>query len=153
ATWSVMRRVHLGGGYSHTTMQATPLFPASSASDYASGTISVALASGQTLFTNTTWNRNVGGLATSRRTLRRRVDAGLSPQSGRRLANTLQLSIGSLADPLQLGSRGEQSIRDNATLAIPGGSINASVSHDRLSPSLVARLHQQLNLLAPGLQP
>jgi hypothetical protein len=153
ANWNVVRRLRTGVSYSHTTMQATTLFPASSTSDYVSSTVNLSPVRSQTLFANTTWNRTIGGLGAAGQTLGRRVDIGLSSQFGRRVANSLQLSAGSLADPLQLNSRGEVSFRDNATLMVRGGSINLSASHDRLRPSLVSRLRQQLNLLAPGLQP
>jgi SdrD B-like domain len=152
-SWNVVQRLRIGAGYSHNTTQATPLFPASSRSDYLSQTINLTLARHHTLFLNGTWNRNVGGLGAVGEQVGRRLDAGLSSQFGARAANSFYVSSGALADPLQFNSRGEFSVRENLTVAVRGGSINVSASHDRLSPSLVARLRQQVSLLAAGLQP
>ena len=71
---------------------------------------------------------------------------------GPKVANNFQFSAGALADPLQLASRSQFSVRDSVSVVTGRGSLNVSVSHDRLSPSLVARLREQLNLLAPGLR-
>jgi hypothetical protein len=153
ANWNITHRLRTGLGYSHTATQSTPLFPASSTSDYVSSTLSASLTQHHTVFANTTWNRNIGGLGMVGELTGRRVDAGVSSQFGRRIANNVQLSAGALADPLQLNSRSQFTFRDSATIAIRGGSLNVSFSHDRLSPSLVARLQQQVNLLAVSLQP
>jgi hypothetical protein len=150
--WNVTRRLRTGLGYTHTATEATPLFPARSTSDYLSSAVSVALTRNHTLFANGVWNRNLGGLGLAGQLTGRRLDTGLSSQLGPKVANNVQLSAGALADPLQLASRSQFSVRDNLSVVTGRGSVSVSFSHDRLSPSLVARLREQLNLLAPSLQ-
>ena len=153
ANLGVTARFRSGVGYSHTTTQPTPLFPAHSSSDYATQTLSFMLTRNHTVFSNATWNRNVGGLGIAGRQFGRRLDAGISSQFSRGAANHAQMSLGALADPLEVNARSEFSLRDDVTITMRSASLNVSVSHNRLSASLVTRLRQQLNLLAPGLQP
>ncbi|HEX7794469.1 MAG TPA: SdrD B-like domain-containing protein [Vicinamibacterales bacterium] len=152
ANWNVTSRLSTGVGYTHTETEATPLFPASGSSDYVSSTINLAVTQAHTLFANTVWNRNLGGLGTPGQLRGRRLDTGLGSRLGRYVRNDFQFSVGALADPLQLASRGQFTVRDTLGLTTRRGGINVSFVHDRLNPSLVARLHEQLNLLAPGLQ-
>jgi SdrD B-like domain len=152
ATLKASSRLSTSIGYSHTETEATPLFPAHAISDYVSGNVSVAVARNHTLFTNAVWNRNVGGLGPTGQLTGRRLDIGLGSRIGRFVTNDVQFSAGALADPLQLASRGQFTVRDTLSVATGRRSLSISVAHDRLSPSLVARLRDQLNLLAPGLQ-
>ena len=152
ATLKPSRRLSTSIGYNHTETEATPLFPAHSVSDYVSSTVNVAIAHDHTVFANTVWNRNLGGLGTTGLLTGRRLDTGLGSRLGRYVSNDFQVSAGALADPLQLASRGQFTVRDTLTVATARRSLSVSVTHDRLSPSLVARLRDQLNLLAPGLQ-
>lgn len=153
ATWNVSRFLRTGVGYTHTATEATPLFPASSSSDSVSSTISLALTRHHTVFANGVWNANTGGLGGTGRLTGRRFDTGISSQVASKVSNNFQLSTGALADPLQLASRSEFSVRDSVSVVTGRGSLSVSFSHDRLSPSLVARLREQLNLIAPSLQP
>ena len=150
--WNASGRLSVGIGYNHAETVATPLFPANSISDYLSSTVNVAVTHDHTVFANTVWNRNLGGLGTAGQLTGRRLDTGLGSRLGRYVRNDFQLSVGALADPLQLASRGQFTVRDTLGLMTRRGALNVSFVHDRLSPSLVARLHEQLNLLAPGLQ-
>jgi hypothetical protein len=149
--WNAGSRVSTGIGYTHTETESTPLFPASATSDYLSSTINVAVTHAHTVFANSVWNRNLGGLGTPGLVTGRRLDTGLGSRIGH-VRNDFEISLGALADPLQLTSRGQFTVRDTLGLTTRRGAINVTFMHDRLSPSLVARLHQQLNLLAPGLQ-
>jgi len=152
-SWKPSRRVTIGSSFEHTGTQATPLFPAAAKSDLTTGFISVAVTKSHTLFANSLWTRNAGGLVVTPGTNGRRLDTGLSSRFGPRISNTFQLSSGALTDPLQIDSRSDFSLRDTLSVALQGGSsVNISFAHDRLSPSLVARLRQQINLLAPELQ-
>jgi SdrD B-like protein len=152
ASWNATSRLSVGGGYTHAETEATPLFPASATSDYVSSTVNVAVTHAHTLFANSVWNRNLGGLGTPGQLTGRRLDTGLGSRLGEKWRNDFQISVGALADPLQLTSRGQFTVRDTIGLTTRRGGLNVSFVHDRLSPSLVARLHEQLNLLAPGLQ-
>jgi hypothetical protein len=150
--WNATSRLSTGVGYTHTETEATPLFPANATSDYLSSTVNVAITRQHTLFANTVWNRNIGGLGSAGQLTGRRLDTGVGSRLGPHLRNDFQISVGALADPLQLASRGQFTVRDTLGLTTRRGAINITFVHDRLSPSLVARLHDQLNLLAPGLQ-
>ena len=63
-----------------------------------------------------------------------------------------EVSVGTVADPLQLNASSQFSLRDNLTVPVRGGTLNFGVYHNRLNPSLVARLDEQLGLLSPALQ-
>ena len=117
----VTRRLRTGFGYMHTATEKTPLFPANSKSDYVSSSVSMALTRGHTVFANGVWNRNLGGLGNAGQLSGRRLDTGLSSQFGRKIANNFQLSVGALADPLQLASRSQFSVRENLSVVTGRG--------------------------------
>ncbi len=152
AVWRVLPRLTAAAGYDHTEMGATAFSPDRVSSRNVTSSINVSVARGHVLYATSVWNRVTGSLGSTALTTGRRLDTGWNAQFGASLSNTLQLSSGALADPLDVSSRGDFSIRNTTSATFTRGSVNVSFSHDRLSPSLVARLRQRIDLLAPDLQ-
>ncbi len=151
--WRPLSRLSANVAYDYTTTQPTALFRASSTSNYLSAGVSITLPASITMYANSVRNHLVGGLgATTPETTGHRYDAGISNRFGRLIANSVQVSSGSLADPLRIDSRSDFSLRDTFSVSLKKHSLNVSFSHDRLNPSLVARLRSQINLLSPELQ-
>lgn len=152
ASWKPIAALTAAVGYDHTVASATPLVPDRSSADYTTASTALGLTRAHTLFASGVWNRTVHGFGLTRQTTGRRLNSGLSSQFGRAIANTFQLSAGALVDPLQVDSRADFSVRNHTSVTVKGGTFNVSISHDRLDRSLVSRLRQRLDLLAPDLQ-
>lgn len=152
AVWRALPRLTASAGYDHTEMHATAFSPDRVSSRNVSSSINVSVAPRHVLYATSIWNRATGSLGATALTTGRRLETGWNAQFGARLTNTLQLSSGALADALDVNSRGEFSIRNTTSATFTGGSMSVSFSHDRLSPSLVSRLRQRIDLLAPELQ-
>ncbi|HEX7959181.1 MAG TPA: SdrD B-like domain-containing protein, partial [Terriglobales bacterium] len=66
--------------------------------------------------------------------------------------NSAQVSFGSLGDPLLINSQSQMSLRDSLNFRVKQQTFNLNVSHDRVDPSLVNALNQQIQLLPDALK-
>lgn len=70
----------------------------------------------------------------------------------RQVSNAVQLTIGSVQDPLQLHTGDEWNIRDSVRLQIPRGTLMLNIGHNETDPSLAQRVYGRLGLLPLALQ-
>jgi hypothetical protein len=70
----------------------------------------------------------------------------------RHITNTVQLTIGSQQDPLQLHTGDEWNIRESVRMPISHGDLSLSFGHNQTDPSLVQRLAGRLGLLPLSMQ-
>jgi hypothetical protein len=68
------------------------------------------------------------------------------------ISNAVQLTIGSVQDPLQLHSGDEWNIRESIRMPVSHGNVSFSFGHNQTDPSLVQRLSGRLGLLPLSLQ-
>jgi len=68
------------------------------------------------------------------------------------MTNNAQVTIGSVQDPLQISSEDQFSVRDSISIPIKSQVLLLGIEHDRVQPSLVSKLNQELGLLSPALQ-
>ncbi|HKO19863.1 MAG TPA: SdrD B-like domain-containing protein, partial [Acidobacteriaceae bacterium] len=81
-----------------------------------------------------------------------RYDASLNSQITPRVGNNAEVTVGSIQDPLQINSEDRLTLRDTVSFPIKRHTVLLGVEHDRVQPSLLAKLNQELNLLSPALQ-
>lgn len=135
----------------HTEIVPGLIYRVRGSTDYLSPNLVYNLARGETLNFAYTYSRNTGGFTSGVNT-GNRYDVALQSQIGPRLANNAQVTFGSVQDPLQISSQDDFSVRDSISVPIRGQTLLLGVEHDRVQPSLIARLNQELNLLSPALQ-
>jgi hypothetical protein len=70
----------------------------------------------------------------------------------RQISNAVQLSIGSVQDPLQLHTGDTWSLRDSVRMPISHGTLSMSVGHNEADPSMIQRISGRLGLLPLTLQ-
>ena len=137
--------------YQHTITQAFGTILHAGSSDYLSPSFSWRINHRDDLGFGYTFSRNEGGFS-NQATTGNRFDTNWRHQLKPRVINTMQLTAGSVQDPLQLSSEDEFSFRDSLTFLIKGGSMSVGFEHDRRNPSLVRKLGSELELLSPALQ-
>ena len=135
----------------HSTITPGLIYRVPGRNDYVSPSAAFTLSRGETLNFSYTYSRNTGGF-TPATTTGNRYDVSLNSQLAPRVANTAQVTIGSVQDPLQISSQDQFSVRDSLSIPIKGQSLLLGVEHDRVNPSLITKLNQELNLLSPQLQ-
>jgi len=82
-----------------------------------------------------------------------RYDVALNSQLTARMDKQCQVTIGSVQDPLQISSEDQFSVRDSISIPIKEPSALLGIEHDRVQPSLVSKLNQELGLLSPLCRP
>ena len=135
----------------HSTIIPGLIYRVRGSNDYVSPAAALNLSRGETLNFSYTYSRNTGGF-TAGTTTGNRYDVSLNSQLAQRVANTAQVAIGSVQDPLQISSQDQFIVRDSISLPIKGQTVQLGVEHDRVNPSLITKLNQELNLLSPQLQ-
>jgi hypothetical protein len=137
--------------YQHTITQAFGTILHAGSSDYLAPSFSWRINHRDDLGFGYTFSRNEGGFS-NQATTGNRFDTNWRHQLKPRVSNAMQLTVGSVQDPLQLSSEDEFSFRDSLTFLIRGGSMSVGFEHDRRNPSLVRKLGSELELLSPALQ-
>ena len=137
--------------YEHNVITPGLIYRVAGTSDYLSPSLAYLLSRGETLGFSYIYSRNTGGLTTTTST-GNRYDAFLNSQITQNTSNNAEVTIGSIQDPLQINSEDRLSIRDTVSFAVKRHQILLGVEHDRVQPSLLAKLNQEINLLSPALQ-
>ncbi len=137
--------------YQHTITQAFGTILHAGNSDYLAPSFSWRINHRNDVGFGYTFSRNEGGFS-NQATTGNRFDTNWRHQLKPRVSNAMQLTVGSVQDPLQLSSEDQFSLRDSLTFLIKGGSMSVGVEHDRRNPSLVRKLGSELELLSPALQ-
>ena len=145
------RRLTQGVYFEHSEISPGLVYRMRGSSDYLSPSFGYNFARGETLNFAYTYSRNSGGFTAGTST-GNRYDLTLNSQLANRVANTAQVTMGSLQDPLQISSQDQFSVRDSISLPIKSQTLLLGVEHDRVQPSLIAKLNQELGLLSPQLQ-
>lgn len=144
-------RLTQGLYYDHSTITPGLIYRVAGSSDYISPSAALSLSRGETVNLTYAYSRNTGGF-TPATTTGSRYDVSLNSQLAPRVTNAAQVSIGSVQDPLQISSQDQFSVRDTISFPIKGQSVLLGVEHDRVNPSLITKLNQELNLLSPQFQ-
>jgi hypothetical protein len=137
--------------YEHTSISPGEIYRFSGSSDYFSPNLGFVIAHGETLNFSYTLSRSSGGFS-SGSTVGNRYDVSLSSMLAAHLANTAEVTIGSIQDPLQINSEDQLTIRDSVSVPIKGQSLLLSFEHDSVQQSLISKLNQEISLLSPVLQ-
>lgn len=137
--------------YEHTNVSPGLIYRFKGSSDYLSPSLGYLLARGESLNFGYTYSRNSGGFGTGD-TSSNRYDFSLNSQLTQSISNSAQATIGSVQDPLQINSQDQFSIRDAVTLPIKGQTLSLGIEQDRVQPSLLSKLNQEISLLSPVLQ-
>lgn len=144
-------RLTQGIYYEHTDVSPGQIYRFSGSSDYLSPNLGYLLARSETLNFAYTYSRNSGGFNSGAST-GNRYDVSLSSMFAAHLANTAQVTIGSIQDPLQINSEDQLTIRDSISVPIKGQTLLLGVEHDNVQQSLITKLNQEISLLSPALQ-
>lgn len=137
--------------YEHTDVTPGLIYRFSGSSDYLSPSFAYLLTRGETLNFVYTYSRNVGGFTPGVAT-GNRYDVSLNSQLTRQIANNAQATIGSIQDPLQINSEDQFTLRDSISVPIKGQIFLFGVEQNRVQPSLISKLNQEITLLSPLLQ-
>ena len=135
----------------HSTITPGLIYRVPGSSDYFNPSTTLSLSRGEALNFSYIYSRNTGGFNPGT-TTGNRYDVSLNSQLAPRVTNAAQVSIGSVQDPLQISSQDQISVRDTIAFPVKGQSVLVGVEHDRVNPSLVTKLNQEINLLSPQLQ-
>lgn len=137
--------------FEHTTISPGLVYRVAGGYDYLSPTVAYNLSRKETMNFTYTHSSNNGGFVAGTST-GNRYDVQLNSQLARRIANNAQVTLGSVQDALQINSQDDFSVRDSISVPIRGQSLLLGFEHDRVQPSLIQRLNQELTLLSPNLQ-
>lgn len=145
---------HLSEGFygEHTEISPGLIYRFKGATDYLSPNVAFHIARGESLNVAYTYSRNSGGFTAGGATTGNRYDVSLNSELTPRIANSAQVTIGSVQDPLQINSADQFSARDSISIPIKSQTLLLGVEQDRVQPSLTAKLNQELGLLSPTLQ-
>lgn len=150
-SYRLSSRLTQGLYYDHTEVTPGLVYRYQGSSDYLSPNVGVRISRGEAVNFGYTYSRNSGGF-TSTTATGNRYDVSLSSQITQRIANNAQATIGSIQDPLQITSEDRFTVRDSISLPIKSQTLLLGVEHDRVNPSLISKLNQELSLLSPALQ-
>ena len=137
--------------YEHTDITPGLIYRVPGNSDYLSPGISYQISRGENLGFYYIYSRNTGGF-TSTSSTGNRYDASLNSQITPQVGNNAEVTVGSIQDPLQINSEDRLTLRDTVSFPIKRHTVLLGVEHDRVQPSLLAKLNQELNILSPALQ-
>lgn len=144
-------RLTQGVSFEHDDISPGLIYSVKGSSEFISPTLGYLITRGETLNFAYTYSRSSGGFGTNSST-GNRYDISLSSRIAPSVLNSAQVTIGSFQDPLQINSQDQFSLRDSITMPVKGQTVIFGVEHDRVGPSLIAKLNQELNLLSPALQ-
>ena len=150
-SYKTSARLTQGLYYEHTDVTPGLIYQFSGSSDYLNPNMGFILGRGETMNFGYTYSRNQGGFTAAAST-GNRYDASLSSLLSAHLANTAQVTIGSIQDPLQINSEDQLTVRDSISIPIKGQTLLLGFEHDSEQPSLIAKLNQELSVLSPVLQ-
>jgi len=150
-SYRLTSRLTQGLYYDHTEVVPGLIYRFKGSSDYLSPNWGLKISRGETVNFAYTFSRNQGGFTATTAT-GNRYDLSLSSQITQRIANNAQATLGSIQDPLQITSEDRFTVRDTISLPIKGQTLLLGVEHDRVNPSLVSKLNQEIGLLSPVLQ-
>lgn len=137
--------------FEHTTISPGLVYRVRGGYDYLSPTLAYTLSRKERVNFTYTHSSNSGGFAAGSST-GNRYDVSLNSQFAQHIANTAQVTVGSVQDALQINSRDDFSVRDSISVPVKGQTLLLGFEQDRVQPSLIQRLNQELNLLSPSLQ-
>ena len=137
--------------YQHVITQAFAGITTSGNSDYISPGVTLKVGKKQDVSFNYTYSHSVGGFSSVSST-GNRLDSYWHYLFTRNVSNSLQVSVGSLQDPLQISSQDQYLFSDTFGFPVKGGHLFLAFEHDRTDPSLVSKLRSELSLLSPQLQ-
>lgn len=137
--------------YQHVNTQAFAGVTTSGNSDYLSPGLAVKVGKRQDVSFNYSYSHSAGGFSSESAT-GNRLDSYWHFLFTRNVSNSLQVSVGSLQDPLQINSEDQYLFSDTFGFPVKGGHLYLAFSHDRTNPSLVSKLRSELGLLSPQLQ-
>lgn len=149
--YNMNSRLRPGFYFDHTDISPGLIYRFAGSSDSFSPNVGLRLSRTESLSLTYTRSRNSGGFFATT-TAGNRYDALLNSQITPRVSNSAQLTVGSIQDPLQINSQDQFTVRDTLSLPIWNQLFLFGVEHDRVNPSLVSRLNQELSLLSPALQ-
>jgi len=150
-SYRISSRLTEGFNFDHTNISPGLIYRFAGSNDYFSPNFTLHVSRGESLNVSYTYSKNNGGLASTVST-GNRYDVSLNSQLAARASNTAQVTIGSVQDPLQINSENQFSIRDTVSIPVKGQTLLLGVEHDRVQPSLISKLNQELSLLSPALQ-
>lgn len=149
-SYRTSQRLTQGLYFEHTNISPGLIYRVGGSTDYVSPNLSFHISRGESLSTTYTYSRSTGGFSAAT-TTGSRYDLSLNSQLTDRIGNSAQVTLGAVQDPLQINSEQQLSIRDSISLPIKGQILLLGIEHDRVQPSLVTKLNQELNLLSPVL--
>jgi len=150
-SYRLSSRLTQGLYFDHTDITPGLIYRVRGSSDYVSPALGYRLSQGETVNFTYTYSRNSGGF-TAGTTTGNRYDVTLNSQFAARVSNNAQVTVGSIQDPLQINSQDQSTVRDSISFPIKGQLLLLGVEHDRVNPSLISKLNQELSLLSPQLQ-
>ena len=150
-TQALGSRISLSTAYQHVKAQPNVLFNTKSTYDYVNPSLSILLTPTERITLNYGVTHIDSNLPSSKRNNQRR-EAALSSQFASWLNNSAQVSFGSLGDPRLINAQSQMSLRDTLNFRVKQHTFNLNVSHDRVDPSLVNALNQQIQLLPDPLK-
>lgn len=150
-TQALGSRISLSTAYQHVRAQPNVLFNTKSTYDYVNPSIGILLTPTERITLNYGVTHIDSNQPGTRRNNQRR-EAALSSQFTSWLNNSAQVSFGSLGDPLLINAQSQMSLRDTLNFRLKQQTFNLNVSHDRVDPSLVNALNQQIQLLPDPLK-
>ncbi len=137
--------------YEHTDITPGLIYRVPGSSDYLSPGLSYQIARGENLGFYYIYSRNAGGFTNTSST-GNRYDVSLSSQITPQVGNNAEVTVGSIQDPLQINSEDRLTMRDTVSFPVKRHTVLLGVEQDRVQPSLLSKLNQEINLLSPALQ-
>src|SRR5690349_7796900 len=150
-SYKLSSRLTQGLYFDHTAIAPGLVYRFKGNSDYLSPNWSYQFNRRETLNFSYTYSRSSGGF-TIGSTTGNRYDGSLSSIFKEHIANSAEIAVGSIQDPLGINSADQLTLRDAISFPFKGQTILLGVEHDRIQPSLIAKLNQEISLLSPVLQ-
>lgn len=150
-SYKLTSRLTQGLYYDHTTISPGLVYRFKGKSDYLSPNWSYQINRSETINFSYTYSRSSGGFTTAA-TTGNRYDGSLNSIFREHIANSAEIAVGSIQDPLGTNSADQLTLRDAISLPVKGQTILLGVEHDRVQPSIIAKLNQEISLLSPVLQ-
>jgi len=150
-TMRVNDRITGSVNFQHSATRSTSLLPLRGASDYYSSNLSFSVSARHSITLNyaNTDNRQTQSIGDNHT---EKIDVALNSHLGKQVSNTVQLTTNRIADPTQINSQREYTVREALILPIPTGSLTLGMQRTRRDPSLTKRLNDSIDLLPLALQ-
>src|SRR6185437_7625568 len=137
--------------YEHTDIKPGLIYRVPGDSDYLSPSFSYQFSRAEMLGFSYIHSRSSGGF-TPISSSGNRYDLLLNSQIREHLNNSAEVTVGSVQDPLQINSEDRLTLRDTISFPVKRRMVLLGVEQDRVQPSLLSKLNQEINLLSPALQ-